>query len=71
MTDLFQEPDDATPLKAGERDGLLQTWITTRADLNLAEEENIVKGAVWGHRRRSSTPNDILTQDFDGHSTNG
>ena len=51
MTDLFQEPDDATPLKAGERDGLLQTWITTRADLNLAEEENIVKGAVWAGRR--------------------
>jgi Fic-DOC domain mobile mystery protein B len=64
VTDLFQEPDDATPLEAGERDGLLQTWITTRADLNLAEEENIVKGAVWGRRRRSGTPNDILAEDF-------
>ena len=34
MTDLFVEPDDATPLEPGEREGLLQSWITTRADLN-------------------------------------
>lgn len=63
MTDLFQEPDDATPLDPVEREGLLQTWITTRADLNIAEQENIVKGAVWARRRRSS-PNQILTEDF-------
>lgn len=41
MSDVFAQPDDATPLDAEERDGLLQTWITTRADLNEAEQANI------------------------------
>ena len=48
MSDLFQEPPDATPLDPRLRDGLLQSWITTRKDLNEAEQENIVKGAVLG-----------------------
>ncbi|WP_284283639.1 mobile mystery protein B [Mesorhizobium amorphae] len=55
MTDLFQEPDDATPLEPEEREGLLQSWITHRSDLNEAEQENIIKGAAWargGHRRK-------------------
>lgn len=63
MTDLFQEPDDATPLDPALRGDLLQTWITSRADLNEAEEENIVKGAAWGRRRRVKAA-DILTEDF-------
>ena len=52
MTDLFQEPDDATPLDPALRGDLLQTWITTRADLNEVEEENIVNGSAWARRRR-------------------
>lgn len=48
MTDLFQEPEDATPLEPQEREGLLQTWITHRRDLNEAEQENIV-GVRRGH----------------------
>lgn len=53
MTDLFQEPDDATPLDAEEREGLLQSWISTRADLNEAEQANIDQAAAWILRRRS------------------
>ncbi len=52
MTDLFQEPDDATSLDPALRGDLLQTWITTRADLNEVEEENIVNGSAWARRRR-------------------
>lgn len=52
VTDLFQEPDDATPLDPGQRDALLQTWITDRSGLNEAEQENIVKGAAWARRQR-------------------
>lgn len=63
MTDLFQEPDDATPLDPALRGDLLQTWITSRADLNEAEEENIVKGAAWARGRRGKAA-DILTEDF-------
>jgi len=63
MSDLFQEPDDATPLAPEERDALLQTWITDRDDLNEAEQENIVKGAAWAARQRGK-PVDLLNEDF-------
>jgi len=63
MTDLFQEPDDATPLDPALRGDLLQTWITTRADLNEAEEENIVDGAAWARRRRGGAET-LLNEDF-------
>jgi Fic-DOC domain mobile mystery protein B len=52
VTDLFQEPEDATPLEPGEREGLLQTWVTHRRDLNEAEQENILRGALWARRQR-------------------
>jgi Fic-DOC domain mobile mystery protein B len=63
VTDLFQEPDDATPLEPEEKRGLKQTWITHRRDLNEAEQENIVKGAAWarGRRRRNE---DMLNESF-------
>lgn len=64
MTDLFQEPDDATPLEPGERDSLLQTWITHRHDLNEAEQENIVNGAAWARRRRGLKAVDLLNDEF-------
>lgn len=63
MSDLFQAPNDATPLAPGQRDDLLQSWITDRNDLNAAEQENIVKGAVWARRRRGAAA-DMLTDDF-------
>lgn len=61
MTDLFQEPEDATPLEPAEREGLRPTWVTTRADLNVAEQDNIDKGAAWAFRGRKR---DLLTVDF-------
>lgn len=64
MTELFHEPDDATPLAPSERDGLRQSWITHRRDLNEAEQENIVKGAAWARRLRNRRPADLLTVDF-------
>lgn len=63
MTDLFQEPDGATPLDPEMRDSLLQSWITNRNDLNEAEQENIVKGVAWARRRRGSAL-DLLNDDF-------
>ncbi|MEQ9524764.1 MAG: mobile mystery protein B [Thalassobaculum sp.] len=61
MSDLFDEPDDATPLEPEERDGLLQSWVTTRADLNEAEQASIDKGAAWARRRRGR---DMLSEEF-------
>jgi Fic-DOC domain mobile mystery protein B len=62
-TDLFQEPNDATPLDPALRGDLIQTWVTTRADLNEAEEENILKGAAWARRRRGGAET-LLNEDF-------
>jgi Fic-DOC domain mobile mystery protein B len=64
VTDLFQEPDDATPLAPEEREGLLQSWITHRADLNEAERENIVEGVTWARRRRRRTVDGMLNDGF-------
>lgn len=64
MTDLFQEPEDATPLMPEERDGLKQSWIATRRDLNEAEQENIVQGAAWARRSRGLTVTKLLTVSF-------
>jgi Fic-DOC domain mobile mystery protein B len=64
MTDLFQEPDDATPLQPHDRQALRQSWITNRQDLNEAEEANIAQGFAWANGRRSLKPDDILTTDF-------
>lgn len=62
MTDLFQEPDDATPLTPAEREGLRQAWITHRRDLNEAEQENIVQGAAWARRQRRLTAAGLLDE---------
>lgn len=56
------EDDGQTPLDADETRGLLLDWIATRADLNVAEEENIADGMVWGGRAIRRQP--VLTQDF-------
>jgi Fic-DOC domain mobile mystery protein B len=65
MTDLFQEPEDATPLDTNLRNDLLQTWITDRSDLNEAEQENILKGSAWaGRNRRIPEAVDILNDNF-------
>lgn len=64
MTDLFQEPEHATPLEPAEQDGLLQSWVISRRDLNEAEQENIVKGAAWARRMRKRKPEDLLDADF-------
>lgn len=64
MTDLFSEPEDTTPLEAEEREQLLQSWITHRADLNRAEEANILDGAAWARGRRRRQPADLLKTGF-------
>lgn len=63
MTDLFHEPDDATPLEPEERLGLKQTWVTHRSDLNDAEQENILKAAAWTRGRRQRNK-DVLDAEF-------
>ena len=62
-TDPFWQLDDATLLDPALRRDLVPTWVTTRADLNAAEQENIVEGAAWARRRRGG-PETLLNEDF-------
>jgi Fic-DOC domain mobile mystery protein B len=64
VSDLFEEPKDATPLQPAERDGLRQSWITNRGDLNEAEQANILAAAAWARRHRRRKAADLLTLDF-------
>lgn len=61
---MEREPDDATPLTHEERDGLLQTWIAHRRELNEAEQANILKASAWARRRRNLKALDLLTEAF-------
>jgi Fic-DOC domain mobile mystery protein B len=57
----YDEPDDAsTPLTADEKNGLLPTYITTRGQLNQAEQKNIFTAQRWAFQRRR----DVLDMDF-------
>ena len=61
MSDLFDDPVDATPLGLEEREGLLQTWITYRRDLNGAVQANVAAGTAWAWRARRR---DLLSEEF-------
>jgi Fic-DOC domain mobile mystery protein B len=57
----FEYPEGATPLDPNETEGLLLTHITTRAELDRWEQDNIVESLAWLDRRR---PSDILNEPF-------
>ena len=42
----------------------MQTWISSRDELNKAEEQNILDGASWARRRRGIEATDLLNDDF-------
>ena len=51
MSDLFLEPDDATPLSPEEREGLIPTHIALRRELHELAQENIVGANIWAFQR--------------------
>ena len=62
MTAEFEQPLHATPLGPDELLGLKLPWVLTQADLNAAEEANILDALSWTRRRRRGTP--ILSRRF-------
>jgi Fic-DOC domain mobile mystery protein B len=60
MSDLFEAPDNATPLTLDERRELIPAHIAYRRELNDAEQESIVRAHDWALGRRR----DILTEKF-------
>ena len=63
MTDPHFEVDDEanTPLTPEGRHGLIPTYITTRAELNEAEQENIAEADRWAFSRKRG---DVVDVDF-------
>lgn len=58
---LFDGDDDAaTPLTEEEREQLIPTYITTRAELNEAEQVNITEADGWAFSRKR----DVLDTGF-------
>ena len=45
--DLFEASDGDTILCEEEKLGLIPSWVTTRGDLNAAEQQNIVEAERW------------------------
>jgi Fic-DOC domain mobile mystery protein B len=58
--ELFQEPEDATPLTPEERAELIPAHIAYRTELNAAEQENIARGQDWALARKR----DLLSEKF-------
>lgn len=57
---FFENDADATPLTAEEIEALIPKYIATRADLNKAEQSNILDGEQWAFRRQ----HEILSESF-------
>lgn len=64
MTDLFDEPTDATPLTSEEKKELIPAHITYRSELNEAEQENIVRAEEWAFARRRDLLTERLIKDL-------
>jgi Fic-DOC domain mobile mystery protein B len=60
VSELFEEPDHATPLTPEEKQELIPAHITYRGELNEAEQENIVRAQEWAFGRRR----DLLSENF-------
>lgn len=61
MAVTLTEAEHATPLGPDDLLGLKLASIVTQAELNAAEEANILRAMAWARRAR---PRDILTRDY-------
>jgi len=57
----FRYPEGATPLDKDDIEGLLPTHITTQAELDRWEQDNINEALAWLENRKSK---DILNEPF-------
>jgi Fic-DOC domain mobile mystery protein B len=60
VDDLFEQPDDATPLTPEEQRELIPAHIAYRRELNEAEQENISRAQDWAFARRRN----LLSEKF-------
>ncbi len=60
MSDVFEQPDNATPLTPEEMRQLIPAHIAYRRELNEAEQENIARAQDWALGRRR----ELLSEKF-------
>jgi Fic-DOC domain mobile mystery protein B len=61
MNGPFDDRDDTvTPLDEEEKEGLIPSYITTRGELNEAEQANILEASEWAFSRKR----DVLNERF-------
>lgn len=58
----FEHAPGATPLDPNETAGLIPRYISTQSELNLLEQENILRAQSWLQKRKSKK--EVLTDDF-------
>jgi len=58
VSGLHDQPDDATPLTAEEREGLIPTNISLRRELNEVEQQNIYEATSWALLQARGDPLD-------------
>ena len=61
MTGLISDPDGATPLTGAELNGL-RLPLLTRAELNLAEAQNIGRAVSWLFSHRQLRPESVARE---------
>ncbi|WP_341021076.1 mobile mystery protein B [Brevundimonas diminuta] len=73
MSDPLFEPehDAATPLTPDERAQLIPTYITTRAQLNEAEQANIADADLWAFRRKRNVLDEAFLLNLHKRMLNG
>jgi len=64
VSDLFQQPDDATPLTPEEMRELIPAHIAYRRELNDAEQENIARAQDWALNRRRNPLSEKFVQEL-------
>ena len=62
MIGLHDQPNNATPLTADERDGLIPSHITLRGELNELEQQNIITASVWADLRRRNPVSELFAR---------
>ncbi len=68
MSDSDAPSDDgSTPLDNEERDGLALSYVTTRGDLNAAEQANILRAEGWAFRRQRNVLDRKVLNDLHEH----
>ena len=67
VSDLLLPHDDAsTPLTDEDREGLKLTFVTTRGDLNAAEQQNILQAELWAGKRKNNVLDRRFLNDLHG-----